>query len=463
MGALLAWFFAVLSTRALAVWAEIESGLAPDRTVLLFALVISTAVALLFGLAPFFQATRAPVPMALKTTGATSHQTRTGKWSGNLAMAAQITLCLVLLVAAGLLLRTLRNFQTTDLGLNADGLLVFGITPQKTADSAQNVQFYRTLLDRLRTLPGVESATVMENRLGSGWSDNNLAVVDGVQYRFQDAPLRSNFVGPDYFHMLRVPVLRGREITDADTETSEPVAVVNETFVKKLLPNTDPLGHRLGGGKRPSIIIGVVRDSKYTSVGESPRPMAYYAYAQSKGIAHLEVEVRVAGNPTALLPSIQQVVQTLNPEMPLENPMTQQAVFEHSYSSQQLFSRLSSFFGLLAAFLVAIGLYGTLAYRVSRRTAEIGIRMALGAVRSRVLWMLLRESLLVACLGLAAGLPIALLSAGVMRSLLYRLQPRDPLTFCVSFVIVVLVTLAASFLPARQAASIEPMQALRME
>lgn len=463
MGAVLAWFFALLSTRALAVWSEIESGLAPDGTVLLFTFAVSAAVALVFGLAPFLQATHAPVAIALKTTAASSHQTRIGKWSANVAMASQITLCLVLLIAAGLLLRTLRNLKTTDLGLTADGLLVFGITPQKTADSAQNIQFYRTLLDRLRTLPGVESATVLGNRLGSGWSDNNSAVVDGVQFRFSDAPLRSNFVGPDYFHMLRVPVLQGREITDADTETSEPVAVVNETFVKRLLPNMNPLGHHLGGGKRPITIIGVVKDSKYTSVDESPRPMAYYAYAQSRGIGHMEVEVRVTGKPTAFLPSIQRVVQALNPELPLENPMSQQAVFEHSYSSQQLFSRLSSFFGLLAAFLVAIGLYGTLAYRVSRRTAEIGIRMALGAVRSRVLWMLLRESLVVAALGLAAGLPIALLSAGLMRSLLYKLQPRDTLTFCVSFVIVVAVTLAASFLPARQAASIEPMEALRME
>jgi ABC-type antimicrobial peptide transport system permease subunit len=143
--------------------------------------------------------------------------------------------------------------------------------------------------------------------------------------------------------------------------------------------------------------------------------------------------------------------------------MTQQAVFEHSYSTQQIFSRLSSFFGLLAAFLVAIGLYGTLAYRVSRRTSEIGVRMALGAVRSRVLWMLLRESLVVTGLGLAAGLPIALLSAGVLRSLLYGLQPRDPVTFFASLLVVIVVTLAASFLPARQAAAIEPIKALRTE
>jgi ABC-type antimicrobial peptide transport system permease subunit len=165
----------------------------------------------------------------------------------------------------------------------------------------------------------------------------------------------------------------------------------------------------------------------------------------------------------AVLPSIQRAVHDMDPNLPLENPMSQQAVFESSYAQQRMFSRLSSFFGLLAAFLVAIGLYGTLAYRVSRRTAEIGVRMALGATRSGVLWMCLRESLRVAAAGIAAGMAAALLLAGIMRSLLFGLQPRDPVTFAVAFALVVCVTLAASFLPARQAASIEPMRALRTE
>jgi predicted permease len=461
-GGVLAWLFALVATRALAVWAEIERGLAPDGTVLLFTLVICAGATLLFGLAPFYQVTRSPAALALKTTAATGRRTRMARWSGNLVMTTQMALCFVLLVAAGLLLRTVRNFETTDLGMKSQGLLVFGITPQKTVDPAQTLQFYRRLLDRLRTLPGVESATVLENRLGSGWSNNNQAVVDGVAHTFQEAPLRSNTVGPNYFQVLGVPILRGREITDADTETSQKIVVVNETFVKKLLPNTDPLGHHLGS-KQTFTIIGVAKDSKYTGAGESPRAMAYYAYTQARGVGHMEVEVRTSGHPTALLPSIQRAVQGLDPDLPLENPMAQQAVFEHSYQAEQMFSRLSSFFGLLAAFLVAIGLYGTLSYRVNRRTAEIGVRMALGALRSRVLWMLLCESLVVAALGLAAGLPIALFLSGVMKSMLYGLQPRDPLTFVIALAMVILVTLAASLLPAQRAAQIEPMEALRAE
>lgn len=462
-GAALGWLFAVLATRALAVWAEIEGGLAPDVRVLLFTLAVSAVVSLFLGLAPLRQATNAPVIMAMKTPSGAGVQTRTARWTGNLTMAAQIALCFVLLVAAGLLLRSLRNFEKTDLGMRTQGLLVFGITPQKSADNAQNLLFYRNLLDRLRTLPGVESATVMENRLGSGWSDNNSATLDGVRHAFEEAPLRSNNVGPDYFHVLGVPVVHGREISDADTEASERVAVVNETFVNKLLPNTDPLGHHLGDGKSQVTIIGVVKDSKYTRVREKAQPMAYYPYTQSQGVAHLEVEVRIKGRPLALLPSIQRAVQALDPNLPLENPQTQQAMFEHSYQWEQLLARLSSFFGVLAVFLVALGLYGTLAYRVSRRRAEIAVRMALGAARSRVLWMILRESLLIMGLGLAAGLPIALLSGGVMQSMLYGLQQRDPVTIVVSLVVVGMVTLAASLLPARQAASVEPMKALRAE
>ena len=462
-GAAIAWGFALLATRALAVWAEIESGLAPDGTVLLFTLAISGAACVLFGLAPLRQATSAPVMLAIKTPSGAAQNTRTGRWGGNAAMAAQITLCFVLLVAAGLLLRSLRNFENTDLGMRTQGLLVFGLTPQKTAGNAENLLFYRNLLDQLRTLPGVESATVMENRLGSGWSNNNLAVVDGVQHPFQEVPLRSNHVGPDYFHVLGVPVLRGREITDADTGASQPVVVVNETFVKKLLPNTNPLGHRVGSGKNPYTIIGVVKDSKYTSVAEGERAMAYYPYTQAGGVGHLDVEVRTEGDPLALLPSIRHVVGAFDPNLPLEDPQTQKAVFEHSYEWPHLLARLSSFFGFLAAFLVAIGLYGTLAYRVSRRHAEIGVRMALGAARGHVLWMVLRESLMIMALGLAAGLPLTLLSGGVMSSMLYQLQPRDPVTLSVALVVVVLVTLAASFLPARKAASVEPMEALRTE
>ena len=377
-------------------------------------------------------------------------------------MATQMTFCFVLLVAAGLLLRTLENYESTNLGMRTEGLLVFGITPQKTSSTSQNLQFYRALLERLRRLPGVESVTFAENRPGGGWSDNNYAVIDGVVHPFSEAPLRSNDVGPDFFHVMGVPVINGRDISDSDTENSPRVAIVNETFVRRLMPGANPIGHQLGT-KRPYTVVGVVKDSKYTRVNEEPIPMAYYPYSQVGGVGHLEIEVRARVAAGALLPSVATAVHALDPNLPLENPMTQQAVFESSYSEQRMFSRLSAFFGMLAALLVAIGLYGTLAYRVARRTSEIGVRMALGARPAQVLRMLLAENLRVTAIGLAFGLLIVLISAGMMQSMLFGLRPRDPVTFIVAFLTVVLVSSTASFPPARQAASIAPMRALRTE
>jgi predicted permease len=462
IGAALGWIFALVATRALAASSQIETGLAPDGTVLLFTLAVCAVAALVFGLAPLVTALRAPGIASLKITASTSYRTRTSKWGGHVVMAAQMTFCFVLLVAAGLLLRTLRNYESTNLGMRTQGLLVFGITPQKTSDTSQNLRFYRLLLDRLRQLPGVESVTFAGERIGSGWSSNNSATIDGVAHSYSEAPLRSNDIGPDFFHVLGVPVVEGRDFGDSDTEASPRVVVVNETFAKRLMPGINPIGHQLGDKFRRTI-VGVVKDSKYTSVAENPIPTAYYPYTQVNGVTHLEVELRVAGSPTALISSIEHAVQAVDPNLPLENPMTQQDVFVQSYSQQQMFSRLSAFFGLLAAFLVAIGLYGTLAYRLARRTAEIGVRIALGARPSQVLWMLLSENLRVTAIGLAFGLLIALVSVGMMQSLLFGLQPRDPSTFIGAFVAVVLVSLTASFLPARQAARIAPMQALRME
>jgi len=461
-GAALGWLFALAATRALAAWSQIETGLVPDKAVLLFTVAICGAASVLFGLAPLIPALRAPVAGSLKTSASTAYRTRSGKWGGNVVMATQMTFCFVLLVAAGLLLRTLENYQNTNLGLHARGLLVFGITPQRTSSTSQNLLFYRALLDRLRSLPGVESVTLAENRPGSGWSDNSHATIDGVKHTYSEAPLRSNTVGPDFFHVMGVPVINGRDISDADAKTSPPVAVVNETFAKRLMPGVNPIGHQLGDKFR-STIVGVVKDSKYTSVDENPIPMAYYPYTQSRGVTHLEVEVRVIGEATAILPSIAETVRAMDPNLPLENPMTQQAVFESSYSQQRMFSRLSAFFGVLAALLVAIGLYGTLAYRLARRTSEIGVRMALGARPGQVLGLLLRENLVVTAFGLGLGLLIAVVSVGMMKSLLFGLRPHDPVTFAVAFLMVMLVSLTASFLPARQAAAIPPMQALRME
>lgn len=461
-GTLLGWLFALGGARALAAWSQLEVNLKPDRTILLFTCIVSVFAALVFGLAPLRTATNAPVTAALRATASTSYQR---KRRGSAVLVVQVVLCFTLLTAAGLLLRTLLRYEQTNLGMRTRGLLVFGITPQGTTDSKARFIFYRDLLDRMRTLPGVESATLMDNRLGGGWSNNDEPTVDGVKYSSENVPLRTNTVGPDYLHVLGIPLLEGRDILDGDTLTSPRVAVVNETFVKKLLPNTNPIGHQLGDPKgHPFTIVGVARDSKYRSVDEKPRAMAYYPYTQNGGaFATVQVELRTNGDPLSLLPTIEQAIHEMDPNVPLEKPMTQAAVFEDSYLQPRLFSRLAMFFGLLAALLVGIGLYGTLSYRISRRSTEIGVRMALGAQRQQVSRMVLRESLQIAAIGIAIGIPAALLTGHLMESMLYALDPFDSVSLFLAFMGVVGISLAAGYLPAHRAASIDPMQALRNE
>ena len=466
-GAVLGWMFAISGSRALAAWSGIEIPFTLDSRVLLFTLAISVACAIVFGLAPLRSAISVPVGLTLKTSNATAFRDQKSSWTGKLVVASQMALCLILLVGSGLLVRSLRNYQTLPLGLRADGLLVFGTSPLSVHSDEEREHFYQALLARLRALPGVESATLMGNRLGSGWSSNNVFAIDGAvpQGPFSEVGMRSNDVGPDYCHTLGIPILRGRDIADADARTAPKAVIVNETFSKRFFPKGDALGHLVGGTKPQNMftIVGVVGDSKYTSVDEKPRPMLYFAYAQRSSINDMQVELRTSGNPEALIPSVRAALHDLDPNLPMQKPMTQRAQFDESYSQARLFARLSIFFGVLAVLLVATGLYGTLAYRVGRRTSEIGVRMALGAQRRQVLWMILRESLLVSAAAILAGVPLAVAGARLMRSMLFGVQPGDSLSFIFALFGVIFVALAASFIPARRASALDPIVALRYE
>ena len=467
-GGIMAWLFAVPATTALAQWSHLDASLRPDSTVLLFTLGVLVLAALAFGLAPLYDALSVPPGLALKSSSRLATQDKQKSRFGRLVVALQIALCVVLLVAAGLLLRTLRNLENVPLGMRSQGLLVFGIDPQALNSKEQANEFYQTLLTRLRVLPGVESATLVENRPGTGWSSNNGAIVDGVSPRSAGqkfAPLRSNTVGPDFFHVMGIPVLLGRGITESDTATSQRVAVVNQTFVDRYLPNQLALGHQVGSKGSERTIVGVVGNNKYTSLDEEDRPMMWTPYTQigGSGAGEMNVEMRVEGDPLSAVPNAQRVVHEMNPNLPLLDPMTQQEQFEDSIADKRLFSRLAVFFGLLAGLLVATGLYGTLAYRVSHRTVEIGVRLAVGAQRSEVLLMVLRESLILASIGIALGLPLAVGASRLMNAMLFGVSPHDWLTFAGALAAVVVVALSASFFPALRAASTDPMQALRTE
>ncbi|HEV2690236.1 MAG TPA: FtsX-like permease family protein [Bryobacteraceae bacterium] len=454
-----------MGQRALAAWSQLDLSLAPDRNVLLFTAGISLIVGLVFGLAPLRSVVRIPLGLTLKTSTATANQDRARVRMGQVVIALQISVCLALLAGAGFLVQTLRNLENVNLGVRAPGLLVFGVSPQNIHSDAEIIRFYQTLLVRMRALLGVESATLTRQRIGSGWSANSSVQVDGADPAGDgNSHIRWNGVGPDYFHVMGTPILLGRDTTAADTAKSPRVAVVNQTFVKRYVAGRDPLGHQVvRGGNPPCTIVGVVADSKYTGVQEDDMPMAWFPYTQFEGLSGMHVELRTAGNPASLLPEVRRAMHEFARELPLLQPMTQEEQFERSFAQGRLLARLGVFFGLLAALLVATGLYGTLAYTVSRRTVEMGIRMALGARRGQVLWMVLRGSLLVSAAGVLIGLPLAIGGARFLESMLFGVKADDPRFFIAAVIGIALVALVASLIPARRAASVDPIVALRFE
>jgi predicted permease len=467
IGGELAWLFAALATKALGAWAQIESSLAPDTTVLFFTLSILVLAALLFGLAPLRIALSAGPGLALKTSGATANtdagKTRTGK----IIVTLQMALCVVLLVGGGLLVRTLRNLQNIPLGFPTDGLVVFGVNPH-IESIPQGKAFYQELMSKLRALPGVESVTLMEERLGSWWSDNSDMTVDGKLPEVANGGsrwVRSNVAGPDFFKTLGVPILAGRDFADSDTATSPHVGIINEQFAKRFFPHVNPLGHQIGTekGEYTMTVVAVVKDHKYRSINEEPIPMAWYMYAQIPVIGPENIELRVHGDALAILPAAQKVLQQMDPNLPLLKPMAQRAQYEETISQQLLFARLAGFFAILAVVLVATGLYGTLAYRVNNRTVEIGVRMAVGARRGQVVWMVLRDSLMLTAVGVAIGIPFAVLTGRALASSLYGVKPDDAMTFVFAVLGIAFVAVGASMIPARRAAHVDPLTALRSE
>ena len=458
-GTLLGWLFAYAGTRALAAWAKLETGIAPDSTVLWFTLGTAAAVSLAFSMAPFRQVFQISIEQTLRNTN--QSMSRSGR-NRNAAVAFQIAMCFTLLVAAGLTLRTLLNYENQDLGMQADNLLVFDVNPHNSSGNAQAESFYDRLLDTVRAAPGVEAASLVQWRPGSGWLSSGGILLDGKQLLKSSgakAEIYSNSVGPNFFRTMGIPILQGRGIEAADTPDSQKVVVVNEDFAREFLSN-GALGHQIEHGVA---IVGVVRNSKYRSVTESNMPTVYYALAQAGMTGQITVEVRTGIGPLAVFPEIQRAMHDLDPGLALQNPMKQATQFERSYLTPRLFARLALSFGALAVILVATGLYGTLVYRLEHRRAEIGIRMALGALRGRVLQMILGESLWIAAVGLAVGVPLSLGVSHLLRSQLYQLSDLDLISYAGAALITVAVAILAALVPAHQASRIDPMEAIRTE
>jgi predicted permease len=469
LGGAAAWIFALGATRALGAWARIDSNLQPDTIVLWFTLSILLLLALVFGLAPLRAAMSSGPDMTLRSSATASQITSQKVRAGNIIIVTQIAMCVVLLVGAALLLGTLRNLMNIPLGQKPEGVLVFGVHPQHVKSKEESIAFFVALQQKLRSIPGVESVSFASNRPGSGWSGNNAGLmVDGHKPEGIDpeqAQYRQNNVGSDFFRTMGVPVVQGRDFSDADSSSATQVVIVNETFAKKYLGTLNVVGHTLTNSKglHPRLIIGVVKDHKYTGITEKTRPMRWVVFTQGDLENQLDVEMRVKGDPMEMLPTVRRFMQQIDPDMPLLEPMAQSEVFQQSISQQIMFARLAGCFGVLAVVLIATGLYGTLSYRVSRRGAEIGVRMALGAQRSQIVWMVLRGSLFLTAIGVALGIPLAIVASKGLESSLYGVKPLDMASYVFAIIGVAVVALMASGLPASRAGSVDPSVALRAD
>ncbi len=465
-------FFATWASQLLLVMVSTGNSplpleVAPDARVFAFTFLISCLTAALFGTFPALRSTRIDLTPALKEARGGAP----GQGHSKLArvlIVSQVSLSLVLLVGAALFLRTLVNLAHVGTGFNKENVLLFSLDPPAVGykEDSRLVNLYQQIAQKINAEPGVRAASVSFFTFNQGeWSGN--IVVQGRAPQGADPNVTNNVVGQKYFTAMGIPLLVGRVFGPQDTEKSPKVAVINETMAKVYFPGGSPIGRRFGIGDDPKKssdfeVVGVVGDAKYVGLREKPQPAAYFPYPQRIGFYN-DLEVRYSGDPAAIIAEVRRAVGEVDHSLPVtyENTLAQQV--DQSVNTEALIAQLSAFFGLLAVFLACIGIYGLMSYTVSRRTNEIGIRMALGAGRSGVLWMVMRESLTLVGIGLVVGLPVALAAERLVSKMLYGLGAIDPLSMAVSGILLLAFALLAGYLPARRASCVDPMVALRYE
>jgi predicted permease len=441
-------------------------------TVILFGIGLTFATGLLFGLFPALHSTRPDLVSTLKNQAGQPSGAKGAARARLVLATSQIALAMTLLASSGFFVKSLLNVSRVDLGFKVDHVVTFGLSPDLNGYSFDRTRlFFQRLEDELRAAPGVTAVTVSNVPILAGTNRGRAVAVQGFKAGPDtDSSSRYNRVGPGYFSALGIPLIAGREFTDADTVNSAPVALVNQTFAKKFGLGNDAVGKLMGWApgegyrsKLDTTIVGVVEDAKYSEVKQTVPPQFFVPYRQDKAPGGMHVYVRTSGDLSQAASAITAVVKRLDPSLPIEALETLPEQVRNNTFLDRMMTTLSAAFALLATLLAAIGLYGVLAYTVAQRTREIGLRMALGATPDRVRGLVLRQVAIMTLVGVLVGLVGALGVGKGAQSILFQMTGADPAVLALSAVALALVALCAGFIPAHRASRVDPMRALKYE
>jgi len=448
-------------------WERNDLNVSVDWGVVAFVAGVTMLTGLVFGLAPAWLAARAEVSSSLKEGAQTTTRRRKGL-SGKALVAFQIALSTLLVVGAGLFLRTLFALNSVDVGFRTDHLILFSIDPPaRRYGPGKDVQLHQLLEKAFAALPGVQGVAPSSTPYIADNMDNSEFLLEGESpAAAQGLAEDVNLVGDTFFQTMGIPIVAGRSFGPQDTATSQKVGIVNQALAKQRFPNTNPIGKRfrIDDTKDEWVqIVGICGDSHYMNLRDDPPGQFFLPYAQQPELGGLTYAIRTQLEPAQLVPALRQVVKKADRDLPIVDIRTQQEQIAANMQMECTFAALTSGFGVLALALACVGIYGIMAYSVANRRNEIGIRMALGAQPGQVRGMILRESTWLAGSGIVAGVGAALLLTRLVKTMLYGIQPYDPITMSGGVLILLAVALAASWIPARRAAGVQPMEALRHE